>query len=164
MALRIGDRSPRPRCDWRGHPVERGKGHRGPAAARYQRRTGVYSCTEGATSGVDNIWRDISFLRNELEWIRPCDIAEWQGICAEVFIEHPVKGSIPSAFLTARGPHPHALSSFDVAQDDPELVEGSLAGDAPRRFPPAARSGRRRLFRVRARSQERAASSFLGTF
>jgi VWFA-related protein len=43
------------------------------------------------------------------------------------------------------GPHPHALSPFDVAQDDPELVEGWLAGAALRRFPPAARSGRRRL-------------------
>ena len=37
--------------------------------------------------------------------------------------------TLPS-FITARGPHPHALS---------------LAGAAPRRFPPGARSGRRRF-------------------
>jgi hypothetical protein len=30
------------------------------------------------------------------------------------------------------GPHPRSLSSFDSAQDDPELVEKSLGGCAPR--------------------------------
>ena len=54
-----------------------------------------------------------------------------QWDCAHGFVEH---------FSMFAGPHPRSLSPFDLAQGDPELVDGSRGDSAPR-------SGRRRYFR-----------------